>query len=616
MGNELHAAFSYSRCLCEAEVQTLMGHIERLDFAHQKFDYAMSFVDGNLHADNIFSGEATFIYRMLSRIFMGKVSSLEEDLLYLYLLISIKFRRELIQCNGREGVHNFFDYQDRKDIFIDSRPRYEQWQYRYPIEKALYDDRLVKCETRIVPGDTFRKYIKKERVIRKALSQSLNQDSILPFDNSKDVERIKKLGIVFHIPKSPNESCRKSVRLFHVRYRNFKAREEAYNVAMLVKRYRETRTHMLPSLLGVDACSSELDCRPEVFAQAFRYIRKLRSDIEPLYRKKVHSLRITYHVGEDFLDIPDGLRAIDEALIFLDMRPGERIGHATAAGINAVEWYHHKARRVVLPRQGLLDNVVWMMARLREEGALSQSLEVELTHVFNEQFNYVYRRNNRFEGEADWQHTYFNSWLLRGDAPGEYQDLNDIDEFIQRTKLPPIGYKGELFLRSGSFSQLLKGIREADSLAKQLYQAYHFNQDVRADGAELVEYDVSPVYIKGVCELQKIMAYRIANAKVGIEVNPTSNYLISSLQQYDKHPIMSFNDIGLINSPVNPHLSVSINTDDLGVFETDLENEYMLMAASLERMENENGKRLFRPSDVYDWLDRVRQMGISQSWIR
>lgn len=28
-------------------------------------------------------------------------------------------------------------------------------------------------------------------------------------------------------------------------------------------------------------------------------------------------LRLTYHVGEDFLDIVDGLRAIDEVLLFV-----------------------------------------------------------------------------------------------------------------------------------------------------------------------------------------------------------------------------------------------------------------------------------------------------------
>lgn len=45
---------------------------------------------------------------------------------------------------------------------------------------------------------------------------------------------------------------------------------------------------------------------------------------------------MTYHTGEDFLDIVDGLRAIDEALLFLQMEKGERLGHAMALGVGGM----------------------------------------------------------------------------------------------------------------------------------------------------------------------------------------------------------------------------------------------------------------------------------------
>ena len=38
----------------------------------------------------------------------------------------------------------------------------------------------------------------------------------------------------------------------------------------------------------------------------------------------------TYHVGEDFLDIADGMRAIDEAIEYLEMGACSRIGDALA----------------------------------------------------------------------------------------------------------------------------------------------------------------------------------------------------------------------------------------------------------------------------------------------
>lgn len=45
---------------------------------------------------------------------------------------------------------------------------------------------------------------------------------------------------------------------------------------------------------------------------------------------------MTYHTGEDFLDIVDGLRAIDEAMLFLQMEKGERLGHAMALGVGGM----------------------------------------------------------------------------------------------------------------------------------------------------------------------------------------------------------------------------------------------------------------------------------------
>ena len=66
---------------------------------------------------------------------------------------------------------------------------------------------------------------------------------------------------------------------------------------------------------GIDACANEIGCRPEVFAQYYRYLLDysfMETD------GSVHSLMATYHVGEDFFDIVDGLRAIrSDALLWI-----------------------------------------------------------------------------------------------------------------------------------------------------------------------------------------------------------------------------------------------------------------------------------------------------------
>lgn len=63
---------------------------------------------------------------------------------------------------------------------------------------------------------------------------------------------------------------------------------------------------------------------------------------------------------------------------------------------------------------------------------------------------------------------------------------------------------------------------------------------------------------------------------IAIETNPSSNYLIGTIKKYDEHPIMRFNSRKLRKTERNMSLNVSINTDDQGVFDTLLENEYAL----------------------------------------
>lgn len=105
---------------------------------------------------------------------------------------------------------------------------------------------------------------------------------------------------------------------------------------------------------------------------------------------------------------------------------------------------------------------------------------------------------------------------------------------------------------------------------------------------------------------------------IGIECNPTSNFLIGTIDKYEKHPIIEFFNLGLETDPELikncSQLFVSINTDDQGIFGTSLENEYALMAIALEKAKDEDGIKKYNPTMIYDWLDKIRKMGIEQSF--
>lgn len=66
-----------------------------------------------------------------------------------------------------------------------------------------------------------------------------------------------------------------------------------------------------------------------------------------------------------------------------------------------------------------------------------------------------------------------------------------------------------------------------------------------------------------------------------------------------------------MSSP-HPHhaISVSINTDDAGIFSTSLEREYSLMALALEKHDDEEHHNT--PREIMEWLERVRLMAKEQ----
>ena len=61
-------------------------------------------------------------------------------------------------------------------------------------------------------------------------------------------------------------------------------------------------------------------------------------------------------------------------------------------------------------------------------------------------------------------------------------------------------------------------------------------------------------------------------------------------------------------------LSVSINTDDQGVFATSLENEYALLASALEDAVDEDGNFIYKKTMIYEWIDAIRKMGNDQTF--
>lgn len=347
---------------------------------------------------------------------------------------------------------------------------------------------------------------------------------------------------------------------------------------------------------GIDACSNEIGCRPEVFAQGYRYLSDILFTKTP--SNEDFRLYMTYHAGEDFLDIVDGLRAIDEAVLFCGLHRGSRIGHALALGVNPFDYYGYKSGILTIEKQVLLDDIAWLLCKTEEVGSnmdykLKSSLEEKFYLLFEETYGHILPEISIRE--------YYLGWKLRGDNPEIYQtgiDRNDIKYHSGFNKY--------------SLNPWIPGtIRGSGKKAAALFRAYHYDGTVYKKGSERCTFKIEENYAQAVYDLQEKMIRQIAYGGIAIESNPSSNYLIGTISKYEEHPIFRFNAGKLLKDVPETAMNVSINTDDQGVFDTMLENEYALMALALRKARDSEGYR-YDIEAIYEWIDSVRKMGIGQ----
>lgn len=582
-------------------------------------DYALRSADcknGLLREHNrLLSGERSFLYRCFRACFDGTFSESVQNWFYMYLLIKENFRAELVQVNRQAGFRNFKDYQDRKDGIYGGIAAYQAEAIRLSVNANLQNRNLRSFEVRIAPTGTAKKMRRQIQNYEALISYADNnpgEADILPLreelrEPAGEAAEGSRHFYVYHFIKSPDSGK-------HLDWpRNQNIRTASCQNARALRYALQHFPDFCPRVWGIDAANTEIGCRPEVFAPAFRYLKGTRPaqrQAEVPGQRTWPHIFTTYHVGEDFLDLADGLRAIDEAVKFLHLERGDRLGHALALGVEPARHYKFKNHMAVLPKQDLLDNVVWLLYRAQEMGVeITPRLRTKLKTDAERYMSELYGSNIQTEHQHAGLYEYYCAMQLRGDATELYRVLP---------------YKSPDYLFYDSYERYTEDPREGLNTYRRsadiafLYQCYHFSEDIRKRGNEVVDFKVDDDYIALVRSMQDTLAHDLMEQGIMIECNPTSNYLIGTFRRYDEHPIFRFNNVGLVRADAvyepSAQLSVSINTDDLGVFDTSLEHEYAILAAGLERMKI-GTKEKYSHISIYDYLDRVRRMGIEQSFM-
>lgn len=566
-------------------------------------DYAIP-PDGMESVFRALSGERYLLYHCFVSCFQGRFSAEEQDLFYLYILLKAQFRSELIQGNRRVGFQNFANYQDRKFDFFETIPAYVNEAIRLSIGVALKDENIQSLEARLSPQKTAIDIV--QSVLRVDSAAEFAREGV-PVCRDTLLERTAKAPYFYtlHFIKKKPDTTSKFKGWGCQAPRNTNIRKNVRRCAKALSFALSQNELLCYRIRGIDAASHEIGCRPEVFAQAFRFLRKIipkkRSGRFWANDTVLPKLGVTFHAGEDFLDLTDGLRAIDEAVRFLNLQRGDRLGHALALGIDPVQYYQLKEQQIVLSKQDYLDNLVWLLFRGNELGVtIPVNLRCQLQTKAEQLFYELYANN---PSESISLLHYYQSWKLRGDAP-EYFRTGTF-----RISACGVPHSYEAFgLAEGRELELL---RKQQAVTK-IYSYYHYGPREKGEETQAIQPGIQ--YIQLLNQMQERLQQKIVHLGIGIECNPSSNVLIGTFRRYEHHPIFRFNHYQLnMEDAAAPQLSVSINTDDQGVFDTSLENEYALIAACL-RWHPDGSASKYSDDQIYDYLNHIRELGNLQTF--
>lgn len=596
--NQLKSIEEFNELKANPNIKDNLTELDVLDYI------PISHYSGECIENKVLASERKLMYMVFKTIYNDKTNEKQDlaTLFFAYLAYKNYFRNDILQLNERVGFANFASYEEKKTDFI--LDDYYHLLYKAAIEGFLEKDKNNQrhLEARIVPQETEAGIVKMLNDICKEIDPKYN-------DN---------YDFIFHFIKQRDKRKNKS-------YRHYDLRQQIKRQAYAIYQFRCNKENwkdgncLVGKVVGLDAANSEIFCRPEVYAQAFRFLRSHKIENDNNVDSYPDDLNVTYHIGEDFMDIADGLRAVEEALIFLNLKNGDRLGHALVLGTDVLKYYTKRSFSICASKQVVLDNLAWLYhkcIRLTGYTQLCGWLEIMFLKYFTE----IYR-NHEEEGESiidsffteenedelsDDIQDYYLSWLLRGHSPRIGVDIDPKN----LNCLTGIDYLwGKAAINHHEWTE----VALRNERAKRLYDAYH--SDRYADKGNVgdtltIPLDYREEWVRLLVKIQEQLLEKIENRHIAIECNPSSNYKIGEIDRYDEHPIVKFFNYGLSTPYTRHDIAVSINTDDQGVFSTSLEREYSLMALALECNQTENHKN--SPRAIVDWLDRVRQMSLEQ----
>jgi len=545
-------------------------------------------------------------FLVLYFLYNAKLDKSIFPIVQLYFTIRNIFKSAMTQQHRRNGFGYFSSFSSNNDL----RRNKEDFEKTHVLDFLSIENKKVNIEGRVTPKDTDRKcaneiasymrsyhklnYKKKDfnlrilfHFIKEKEKEIIRWDFIVPKNNEVRKKVYKQSKAITRLLKNPI-------------YRNYTIKQELFSNT------KDKKIDLIKHLGGIDAASAEYNTPPEVFAPTFNYFKncmvtsgKVLNGMLPhieVDTLTTPNFKYTFHVGEDFRDILSGLRAIFEAVIFLGLKDGDRLGHALALGISPKLYKKHEIR---LPKGELLDNAIFVYYMLTKFGSFRRELYY-FRDIINELSKEIYGNNNDKSYSID---DMIDAWFLRRNCPFALTKMGDImrkqtlETNIYFDMKKTLNEDGSIIIESEkyfefsapdffnqsinhncSFEKRYESIRYSEK-AYDLFYRYHFDEDVRRISKEYYQHSIT--LFEDMYEyLQDIMMENLVSKReLYIEVQPTSNVLIGNISNLDEHPLTRFRPV---KNKIKPNkfgvrdtkLKVIINTDNPSIQNTNILLEY------------------------------------------
>jgi len=300
---------------------------------------------------------------------------------------------------------------------------------------------------------------------------------------------------------------------------------------------------------------------------------KRRGEVE------IPPLRTTVHAGEDFVHLMAGLRRIDNTITYLNLREGDRLGHALALGIDASAWCV-SAGRVVQTREERLFDLMW-------EWGCYANHNVDVT---SKRLAFVRTEIVRLARQI------FQIDTERSFSP---EDLTMFWRLLHRQRaLLDAGFPNQPRRQPDRNQD-----EDSKNTPQRLLNSYLSNKEVWRKGRVLENIDLRALkHESGALEeLQRGLRQRIGKLGLTIEVNPSSNLLIGDLIDFRNHPLWRIKPVN--GSKKTSPLSICIGSDNPLTFATTLPHEYQLLFDAMVLGDESNEVAI-------KWIDEVRESGL------